>query len=180
MHRLVVIALVFATCLVACENDMKDIAALDRTMDVADEFTNIKMSYSDSARIRVYIQAPLMLKQYEKNKLKEDQFPKGINAEFFDDQGKPNSWLSSKNAVRYPSKELVVVRDSVVLFNIEGDTLRTDELYWDSKKGEIYTDRAFRYTKINGERILGRKFRSDQNFEEYTFEQMSGMIKTEY
>lgn len=177
------IYLVFLLFLFAsCVNDMKDIEALDRKVESIDEFTNIKMSYSDgdSATIRVLIQAPLMLTLYEKNKLVEDQFPQGVKAEFFDENGAPNSWLSSKKAIRYPKKELVVVRDSVVLYNIEGDTLRTDELYWDSKKGEIYTERAFRYSKVNGERILGRKFQSDQNFKEYSFEQMSGTIKTDF
>ncbi len=118
-----------------------------------------------------------MESKYDQNRHVEDQFPKGLTVEFYDDFGIPNSWLAAKKANRFPSKNLVVARDSVVLYNVEGDTLRTDELFWNSKEGTIYTEKAFRYSRLNGERIFGRKFRSDQRFKEYTFEQMSGAIK---
>ncbi len=161
----------------ACVNDLKDIEAIDRPVDNVDRFKNIKLSYSDSARIRVVINAAAMESRYDHNRLQSDNFPEGVQVEFFDDLGRPSSWLSARKANRFPSKNLVVVRDSVVLYNVEGDTLRTDELFWNSKDGNIYTERSFRYSKKNGERIFGRKFKSDQGFKEYSFEQMSGQIR---
>lgn len=161
----------------SCVNDLKDIEAIDRKVDNIDRFTEIKMTYSDSANVRVSISGDVMETHYAQNKHAEDYFPNGIFVEFYNDFGKANSWLSAKKARRYPTKNLVVVRDSVVLFNIEGDTLRTDELFWDNKEGQIYTERVFRYSKGNGERIFGRKFRSDQSFKEYTFEKMTGNIQ---
>jgi len=163
--------------LLSCENDIKDIEAIERQVDNTDWFKDIELSYSDSARIRVLISAPIMESKYEHNRISEDNFPEGLEVDFFDEKGVANSWLSAKRAKRFPQKNLIVVRDSVVLYNIEGDTLRTDELFWDNKDGQIYTERVFRYSKADGERIFGRKFRSDQSFTEYSLEKMSGKIK---
>ncbi len=39
----------------------------------------------------------------------------------------------------------VFLKDSVVVINIlKGDTLKTDELWWDQDKEEFYTDRPVR------------------------------------
>lgn len=166
----------FTLTFLACENDLKDVEAIDRRVDNIDRYQNIRVTYSDSARIRVAISAPTMETHYSPTGPQEDRFPQGVAVEFFDDYGDPNSWLSAKKAISYPRKNLIVVRDSVALVSIAGDTLRTEELFWDSQSNEIYTQGAFRYSK-QGERIYGYKFKSDQNFNNYSFEKMSGHLQ---
>ncbi len=161
--------------LAACENDIKDIEAIDRKVDNVDRYKNIRVTYSDSARIRVVITAPLMESHFETKNQQEDRFPDGVFVEFHDEKGLAASWLSAKEAVSYPNKKLIVVRDSVALVSIEGDTLRTEELFWNSQNEEIYTNGAFRYANKD-ERIYGYKFKSDQNFNTYSYEKMSGQL----
>ena len=40
----------------------------------------------------------------------------------------------------YNNKRLVLLKDSVVVFNVTGDTLRTQKLWWDQDKQLLYTD----------------------------------------
>ena len=160
----------------ACENDIKDIEAIDRQVDNVDRYKDIKITYSDSAKIRVAISAALMESHFESGGQQEDYFPQGVYVEFFDENGDPTSWLSAKKAVQYHHKNLIVVRDSVALLSAVGDTLRTEELFWNSKDERIYTPGYFRYMSRD-KVITGRKFDSDQNFSKYSYENMSGQIK---
>ena len=159
-----------------CENDLKDIQALSSSVDSADRYKKIKLSYSDSAQLRVLITAPAMESHFMGKTTQEDRFPQGIKVEFFDDKGQPTSQLTAKSAINYKAKELVVVRDSVTLLSTQGDTFSTEELFWSSRDGSIYTEGYFRY--VNGEKVItGRKFKSDQGFKEYSFLNFSGMLE---
>lgn len=160
---------------ISCENDIKDIEAIDRKVDNVDRYKKIKITYSDSAKIRVAISAPIMESRFEPGRKQEDHYDKGVYVEFFDENGDPTSWLSANKAIQYHDKNLVVVRDSVSLHSVSGDTLRTEELFWNSKDERIYTPGYFRYMSQD-KVITGRKFDSDQNFSKYSYENMSGQI----
>ena len=167
---------IFLGIISSCENDLKDIQAIDKVTDNVDRYKNIKLTYSDSAQMRVIISAPEMESHFIGKSNQEDRFPIGVHVEFYDDAGVPSSWLTAKQATRYPSKKMVVVRDSVTLLSVQGDTFSTEELFWNQKDGSIYTEGYFRY--VSADKILtGRKFKSDQNFKEYTFENTSGVIE---
>lgn len=168
--------LVFASLFISCENDLKDIQAINRATDNIDRYKKITLTYSDSAQMRVVISAPTMESHHTGKPDQEDHFPQGVYVKFFDDFGKPSSYLTANNAISFPSKKLVVVRDSVTLLSVQGDTFSTEELFWNSKDGTIYTDGYFRY--VSKDKILtGRKFKSDQSFKEYSFENTSGVIE---
>jgi LPS export ABC transporter protein LptC len=178
-HQKIVTLFFLALCImgmISCENDIRDIEAIDRKVDNVDRYKDIKITYSDSAKIRVAITAALMESHFETGGIQEDHFPKGVYVEFFDERGDPTSWLSAKTAYQYHQKNLIVVRDSVALYSIEGDTLRTEELIWNSKEERIFTPGYFRYMSQD-KVITGRKFDSDQNFSQYSYENMSGQIQ---
>ena len=54
------------------------------------------------------------------------------------------SWLFAKYGIYYDNLNKVFLRDSVIVINIEGDTLRTPELWWDQSSGKFYTDKPAR------------------------------------
>lgn len=167
------------TCglLMSCENDLKDIQAIDRGTDNVLRYEDIHMTYSDSSKIRVLLEAPIMETHFDEANKSVDRFPQGLFVTFYDEQGIKTSELRAKDAVGHTSKDLVTVRDSVALVSVDGDTMRTEELHWNSKTGEIYTTGAFRYANPT-ERIFGYKFKSDQNFERFTYDKMSGQLQS--
>ena len=67
------------------------------------------------------------------------------------------------------------LRDSVIIFNIKGDTLRSEELWWDQTKEKIYTNLAVHIRKPD-EKLDGTGFLADQNLRKWTIYNATGPI----
>lgn len=65
---------------------------------------------------------------------------KGLFVEFFNDSMKVESTLRAKTARFYPQSNSFLVKDSVVVVNSGGDTLKTEELVWNNKIQKFYSD----------------------------------------
>ena len=59
------------------------------------------------------------------------EFPKTLNVDFYNDSTKIESKLFAKYGSYLENENKVFLRDSVVVFNVTGDTLFCKELYWD-------------------------------------------------
>ena len=79
--------------LCACENDPAAVAALfpDTPMD-AEAITNFETIYSDSAKIRLRITGPKLLR-VEEHQQYVQYFPEGAYIQFFNEQGQVSSTL---------------------------------------------------------------------------------------
>lgn len=130
--------------------------------------------YSDSAKVQVKLNYET-LKKFREDNESMTEFPDGIFAEFFGPNSKPNSWLTSKYAIRYDKKANIICRDSVVLYNIDGDKLETSELIWDEELSLIRTDKFVRITQpMKGDTSYGYGFRAKQDFSEFEIGKFSG------
>lgn len=168
--------LLLAVLLYSCENDIKAVKALGEELAHVDRYEDIHITYSDSARLMVDLYAPLMTTHYEKNQPAEDRFDRGVLVIFYNQVGDTASELRARKATRYIAQDLIAIRDSVALVSTDGDTLRTEELFWDSGAGRLYTTGAFRYANPT-ERIFGYRFNSDDRFETFSYEKMSGHMQ---
>ena len=137
-----------------------------------EEARDVEILYSDSARLRVKIQGP-MLRRYIYRFRVEEEFPEGVRVTFYDGLSKPSAWLSAKYAIRKPQDNSTIVRDSVVLFNSLGEKMEGLELIWDENEEMIHTDKFVRITRAE-EIIYSRGFRSNQDFTEYTLYAVEG------
>ena len=54
----------------------------------------------------------------------------------------------------FETQSKVLLRDSVIVSNVKGDTLRCPELWWDQVTKKFYTDKLVRIYK-GGDRIYG-------------------------
>jgi LPS export ABC transporter protein LptC len=159
----------FASCL---EREY-DLDALRTPDDFSiEEARDVEIFYSDSARLRVKIEGPL-LRRYIYRFRVEEEFPENVHVTFYNDQGEANAWLSAKYAIRKPQDNQTIVRDSVVLFNSLGEKMEGLELIWDENAEEIHTDKFVRITRAD-EIIYSRGFKSNQNFTEYTLYAVEG------
>jgi LPS export ABC transporter protein LptC len=76
----------------------------------------------------------------------------------------------------YESK--VFLKDSVVVINIfKGDTLRTNELWWDQNTEEFYTDKPVRIYQPD-KTIFGTGLRAAQDFSKYDIYHITGIVLT--
>ena len=72
------------------------------------------------------------------------EFPNSLHVDFYDDSVRVESWLTAKYGIYYDNLNKVFLRDSVVVINKEGDTLRTPELWWDQNLQKFYTTKPSR------------------------------------
>lgn len=173
MIRFLTIA--FAISLFSCVNSDKEINELFQAPgDNAEYAYDGYLLYSDSANIKVRLDYK-ELKKFKKNGEALTEFPKGISTEFYDNNQNPSSWLVAKYAIRVDKGGSVTARDSVVLYNIEGDKLETSELIWDEKEGIIRTDKFVRISQpMQGDTSYGYGFRAKQDFSEFEIGKFSG------
>jgi LPS export ABC transporter protein LptC len=164
--------------LVACENDLAEVNRFVDKNEVSIETAKgIEMLYSDSAKVRVKIISPTLLRHLDKRN-PHQEFPDGIDVEFFGDRGGVTSRLTAKSALRYEKENKIIIRDSVVWVSKKNERLETEELIWEEEEDRVFTNKFV--TIIREEEILyGYGFESNQDFTEYKINAIEGRIKAE-
>lgn len=126
-----------------------------------EEATNVESLLSQEGKMKAKLTAPYMLR-YQLDTIKVE-FPKSLKVIFYGDALKVESQLTAKYAVYRENESKVFLKDSIVVFNYTGDTLRTNELYWDQQREEFYTDKKVIIIKPNL-KLYGTGMKADQNF----------------
>jgi len=148
---------------IGCETPAEEIVLSAEALNVDVETTSdVELIYSDSAVISVIVKANTMLTNTKRGDLKQE-FPDGVDVDFFDQYGRVQSELTCKKATRYERDKKIVMQDSVVWKSAKGEVLDTEELIWDERSKKVYSDR---FVKITTETdvINGYKFEADQGF----------------
>ena len=97
-------------------------------------------------------------------------------ATFFDAMGDTSSTLNSKYAIHYEKEDKIEIRDSVIVVNINGEEIKTDELIWDKKARRVTSKKPVR-VKIRNEKIISAEgFESDESFLNYKFSRVTGIV----
>jgi LPS export ABC transporter protein LptC len=152
----------------SCENNIKDVENLGKSSPGVEEGKNIESFLSQGGKMKAKLTAPLMLRYLLDTPRVE--FPKTMHVDFYDSLITVESQLDSKFGRYFENENRVFLRDSVRVFSRKGDTLWTDELYWDQNKGEFYTDKKVKVRKENdAQYIHSIGMRSNLNFTNITF-----------
>jgi len=163
-----------------CENDIERINLLtDDTETPTVQGTNIKVIYSDSAKVKVQILAPVY-EQFPNVERPYMIFPEGMEVYFYDDSLKLESEITADHTIYYIEEHLWHATGNVVARRFDnGDALFTEELFWNEAEKRIYSDS---YTKVHNEdNILygSRGFRSNQDLSNWQLIGSSGTIIVE-
>lgn len=135
---------------------------------------NIYITYTDSGSTKAKVFAPI-LERYATDTRNETVMKQGITAYFYSKDGKVDSYLKSKYAVRYDREKKMIARNDVILVNSKGDTLNTEELIWEETKQMIHSDKYVRIT-TKDEIIMGDGFESNTEFTKYKIFSIRGTI----
>ena len=171
------VAAFLITFLIAgCKNDPKEIDALisKRSIqeDKADEVTII---YSEHGKSRIRMFAT----EFIRNEIAKPPYVdmrKGLKVEFFDDSMKIESTLTAQYARWYEGKGNVLIRDSVVVVNKKGETLRTEELIWNQNVKKFYTEK---FVRINtpDQVMYGDGLEANEDFTWYRIKNPKGTVR---
>ena len=127
---------------------------------------------SDSGVIKYRI----VTEQWDVNTVKQPsrwEFMKGVFFEQFDEQFHVQAYIQADTAWYYDQIKLWKLRGRVSIRNIEGLIYRSEELFWDMQRHELYSNVFSRM--ITPERsIQGNHFRSDERMEHYYISNSKG------
>ncbi len=162
-------------CFLSCvKNDLKQVEELSRKEVPVEISTGIEVIYTDSALLKAKLKAPEM-RRYLSEEDPKLEMPKGLYVEFFDKSGNVNSRLRGDYGIRFINKNLTKVTGDVEVVNLQGDTMNTEELWWDETTEKVYSQK-FVKVKSKEEIILAEGFESDVTFTKYTFYKIKGII----
>lgn len=130
----------------ACENDVNEVRELGKKKPGIEEGKNIDSYLSMNGKMRAHLTAPLLLR-YQGDSARKAEFPKTLHVDFYNDSLKIESQLNARYGQYLENENKVFLRDSVVIFNIKGDTLFCDELFWDQGQQKFYTEKRVRLSK---------------------------------
>ena len=160
----------------ACSNDLEkihEISIQNQASFPIETIKNCEIIYSDSAKVRVLLNATLMNRYADEESYIE--FKNGLKVQFFDVNGKKESELNADYAIIDEEKDLMLAQHNVVVRNVDGDVLETEKLNWNQQKEVIFTDEFVKITTEN-EVIFGQGLVSNQNFSKYTIRKIKGTI----
>ncbi len=160
----------------ACAKETPPDVEYDFLLDVNIETgKDVTIIYSDSALVRVKIAGPTML-SYVNTREPQQEFPDGVKVDFYDADGKVTSVLTGKYGIRYETKGVVVVRDSVVWQSVNNEKLETEELIWDDRRERVYNHKFVVVTRPD-EIITGHGFEATQDFKYSKVNAVEGRVK---
>ncbi|WP_366185180.1 LPS export ABC transporter periplasmic protein LptC [Flavobacterium ovatum] len=149
-NKMVYIVTAFAVILFfGCESNFKEIQKINYS-----EFTpggdadNVNLKYTDSGLIKMILLSPKML-DYSNVNFPFTEFPKGIDLTLYDAQAKTTR-ITAKYAVSYGLTNIIDLQGKVKIVSQQGQTLETEQLFYDQKNEWFFTEKKFKFTDLKG------------------------------
>jgi LPS export ABC transporter protein LptC len=169
-------ALIAGMLLSACENDLKKIREISQNqinMDV-DTVHGVNIIYSDSARVKFTIDAPLLLQHTGKKEY--NVMTKGVNIIIYDKNLQKIGTLTADTGIQLQTENRIEFHKNVVAKNAKGETFKSDELIWDQTSKLMHSNKIVQITMANGDIMNGTSFQSDQTLGHWTIKQSTGIF----
>jgi LPS export ABC transporter protein LptC len=175
-HKKILSAAFIISCFFVwgCHNDYQEVQNMGKKVIPIDEATTVESYLSQDGKVKAKLTSPLMTTR--DSDTPQTEFPHTLHVEFYNDSTKWESRLFAKYGLYYRNTRLVFLRDSVIVFNNKGDTLRTEQMWWDQAKEIIYSTVPVHIRKPKGEYIDGTGMTADQNFSKWTITNASGPV----
>jgi LPS export ABC transporter protein LptC len=160
--------------LVSCENDENEVRALNEKRIMVERAQNVVSLFSQEGRMKAKLSAPVMLR-YEVDSI-YIEFPKTLHVDFYDSTGQKESQLDALYAKYMESSNKVLLRDSVVVASVKGDTLRTSELWWDQNAHKFFTDKLVRLKTVDKTIYGGKGLEAEEDLSLWTIFETTGSL----
>src|SRR5215831_20449351 len=172
---------IFSTCILialifsACENDMKTVEKITSPSEALTESgKNIEAFYSDGGHVKAKLTAPTVKRVNDKSPYTE--LPDGMLVIFYGDSSTEQSRLTAHYGISYDNSYKMEAKDSVHVVNNQGETLNTEDLVWDQKTHQIFSEQFVTIT-TKDEIIEGDGFQSNEDLSNYTIRKIRGTIQ---
>ena len=159
----------------SCKNDLKKIhETIDRSMLNTERADSVTIIYSKEGITKAQLFAKTF-NHVQDAKPPYIEMKNGLRVLFYDDSMHLQSTLLAKYGRYFEQNGNVLVRDSVVVYNLKKEQLNTEELIWNEKLQKFYTEKFVKITTPT-QIIYGNGLESNQNFSDYTILKVKGII----
>ncbi len=177
-HKSLLKAALISGCffIAGCENSLEDIEKITSKRIGVEESKGVDIVYSLGEKTKARLSAPYMIRHQDT--VPYIEFTKTLHTDFYDDSLRIESKMDAHYGKYMETESKVYLRDSVVVFNVKGDTLYCNELYWDrSKPGhEFYTDKPVRI-RTASQIIDGDGLDAPQDFKSWHIINGRGLVR---
>ena len=133
---------------------------------------DFEMTYTDSMKIKSLINAPIH-EDFSNHPINYSEFIDGIKVTLFDDDR--TTTITSDYAIIYNRFRLIDFQGNVVIISSLGESLFSDQLYFDTENEWLFTEGKFRYTD-NNNNIIANRLDSNREFSDLLTGNLVGSI----
>jgi len=164
------------TLLSSCENDMSTVKKIASQKEASVETgSDVEALYSDFGKVRAKLNAPVM-NHVDDAKNPYTELPAGLHLVFYSDSLHIQSTLTAGYGISYDKSDEMIARNNVVVTNIYGEKLETEELVWNQKTEKISSDKFVKIT-TKDEIIFGDGFVSNEDISDYKIKKIRGTLQ---
>jgi lipopolysaccharide export system protein LptC len=170
-----ILAIFFIVAISACENEDKKNEVPQIYTGPLSKLSGATIIYSDSALLKAKVIAAEILDLQNEDR----EVPKGMFITFYEKDGSVSATLKANYAYYYKEEDRWKATGNVVIHNIiNEETLKSEELYWEPKNEDVYTEK-FVLIETPGELMTGTGLKAKQDFSEWSLENPEGIIDVE-
>ena len=165
-----------AILLFSCGSTKGESEGVNNETLMTERSENLAIVMSENGRRSYRFKTPL-LEGYTMASDPYREFRQGIQITTYQDDSLStvNSTLVANYAIYYENRELWEAKGDVVVEKADGTKLYTQQLFWNSKTGRIYSNVDSKIVK-GTDVFMGEGFESDEELKEWRFRRMSGRM----
>ncbi len=172
-----IVTLFVVTMFFSCNSNLKEAQKLtlseNEPVGVA---KNINLKHTDSGKLSANLLSPKML-DFTNRDFGFNEFPEGITLYLYDDSNN-KSKVVSDYAIVYNETNLIDLQGNVVIKTYDGRVLKTNQLFYDSKKEWVFTNTPVNFT-TNEDVMYGNGFDSNSKFTNAEVLEVTGIFSVE-
>ena len=174
--------ILFFSCQSKVSSDIPPEMIENKSIPIMDA-TNIETTFNDSGIVRYHLTAKrLLIFPQERNPKRDEyhEFPEGFHLQKYDQNKTIESELSGNYGKLNMKEGKWFASGNVVMVNIKGDTLRTEELNYHEKEDLIFSDKFVSIKRGDQDNIWGTGgFKSDAQMTKWEFIKTQGHVYME-
>lgn len=148
-HLVFLLMTVTALLAVGCESNFKEVQKMDYSEFIpSGEAEDFNLKYTDSGKIKSILVSPKML-DYSGVEFPFTEFPKGLDVTMYDEKNK-RTFIHADYGVTFKGTDIIDLQHNVKISNETGQTMQTEQLYFDQKNEWFFTEKKFKFTDPKG------------------------------
>lgn len=170
------VCLLLASCFENSDKELNDVAEIMGNASLT--MTDVRTCVTDSGYIKYEFETPEM-QQFDDVEEPYIYFPNGLKFRMYAENGTLlKSRIRCNNATYYKTTKVWELNNDVEAMTQKGDILNTEQMFWDTDKHRIYSEKFVKITTSH-QIITGKGFESDEKLSYYEIKRPGGEIELE-